>query len=361
MRITLVTCAFPPAVCGVGDYSERLALAFGERGHEVAVVASTIDAGGGSSERRGMTITRAARRWRGIGAALRVARAVRATRPERVIVQFSPYSHGRFGVAPFMPLLLALLRCLVRARVTVTFHELYLAWPGDAIGGRWRWLAQLSIAVAQRLQALLLIRCATDVVATTRARQRALGRIAKTRAVAMAPVGFAPPLVPLARTQRDELRRAWGAAASSFVVLTFGTVQACKRYEELIDAVAEVVRGGSDVRLVWIGDLTAAPANRMQALRQRIAGLGLQERVRTRGVRGGGERGCVHRLGRHLRPSRRWWRVDQEQRAGRSARLRRAGAGGRDRTPTPSCSCTPRPRSWWRARTARASLQACAP
>lgn len=133
MRVVLVTGAFPPMRCGVGEYTRSLARALAAAGAEVAVLTSAGAAGAGAGEP--FEVLPAVPRWslRHAGTALRV---LRAFRPEVVHQQFP--TQGYDGpLAALLPLLAA----PGRARVVQTWHEFL---PGERGAAAWEVLVAIA-------------------------------------------------------------------------------------------------------------------------------------------------------------------------------------------------------------------------
>jgi glycosyltransferase involved in cell wall biosynthesis len=113
------------------------------------------------------------------------------------------------------------------------------------------------VALLQRLQAVSLACLSHAIIVTAQDRREAIRRLVPIadRKVFVVPVGFNCPLYTLSNGEKKRLRAELGINEGDTVLLTFGTLQQAKRYEELIQAVSQLVRDGCSCKLVWLGDL----------------------------------------------------------------------------------------------------------
>jgi len=126
LKIVHVTGSFPPQRCGVGDYTERVALALAALpGVEVAVLTSAATAGEPEPQ-TALRVLRAMPDWRLRRLPL-LLRLLRAERPDLVHLQYPTRGYGRGLLPMFLPLLLA----LCGYRLAQTWHEEFRArhWP----------------------------------------------------------------------------------------------------------------------------------------------------------------------------------------------------------------------------------------
>lgn len=123
MKVLLVTGSYPPMHCGVGDYTERLAVALVHHTElEVSVLTSTTSASrppAGSPAVHAIIST-----WHMKGLH-HVAAAVRRIGPDIVHVQFPTQGYEALNGPALIP---CLARMLLRVPVLVTWHE-YLDMP----------------------------------------------------------------------------------------------------------------------------------------------------------------------------------------------------------------------------------------
>jgi len=117
LRICLVSGTYPPARCGVGDYTERLAGALVDQGAEVSVITSSYLE---PTSTANPTVLPVVNSW-AMGSGLEVVRRILQTQPQIVHFQFPTteyYSHRLFD------LLVAMLKLWPRrTKLVVTLHE----------------------------------------------------------------------------------------------------------------------------------------------------------------------------------------------------------------------------------------------
>jgi glycosyltransferase involved in cell wall biosynthesis len=169
-----------------------------------------------------------------------------------VVVQYNPFSYGRWG---FAPMLIADLHRLRDRQVSVMVHEPYLPisdWRSLVMGG---W---------QRLQLRRLLAHADCVGLSTESFRSYLPKRHRARATHL-PVGS--PL-PDARGRRSELRDMIGAHENRLVVAMYGSAHPSRLPEHCSEAIARLVADGRDPLVLNLGadapELTSlAPAVRV--------------------------------------------------------------------------------------------------
>jgi glycosyltransferase involved in cell wall biosynthesis len=234
---------------GVGEYATALADALAQQGCPTRVSREISRWG-----------------WRGLTQLLRACRQARAG---TVVLQFSPFMYGRRGVCLYLAGWLAAVRLLSRARVVVTFHELYNGWGRHPLTA--------GVSLVHRLHCFAVGLLAHAVVFTT-GRRAALGRrwfFWKPRRVHGVPVGSNIPCVAAG---------ARSAGAPPYQISTFGLLQTGVCFEELVQALAGLVHeDGVNARLRLIGDWTAADPRRKQRLDELVGALRLADHVQWSG------------------------------------------------------------------------------
>jgi glycosyltransferase involved in cell wall biosynthesis len=179
----------------------------------------------------------------------RAAAAARLRTKDAVVVQYNPFSYGRWGFAPELPLFLARLRARrPRPRIAVMFHEVFvdmrdLRW---ALMGAWQRAQLLAVQATADVQ-LCSIQRWTERLART-----ALGR----------PVHHLPVAsnLPDARDHRDVTRRALGAGDDTLVLACVGLRHPGRLQEH---ALAAARRAGAEAASVLLVDL--GPGERSSA------------------------------------------------------------------------------------------------
>jgi glycosyltransferase involved in cell wall biosynthesis len=220
MRIVLVHPANAQRADGIRDYALQLAAQLCREGDDAEVM----------------------RPEPGIGLVPALLRAIDRRRPTIVIVQYNPFSWGRWGLAPSLLLALALVRALrPRATVMSAVHEAYVDVEGlrSAAMGAW-----------QRLQIRVVLNLSHGAFAMTEYLARELSVHWPHRAVAQIPVGSN---LTDERASRDEARRE--AGYDGCVVLgTFATGHITQLSEHALRAASAVAAASAEpVVLLLLG------------------------------------------------------------------------------------------------------------
>jgi hypothetical protein len=205
------------------------------------VIAHPSAGGQDTIAEHGEALAGAFRAATGVPAVTAGAAALAQARPgELVLVQYNPFSWGRWGVAP------GLVRSVVRARragarVALLVHEPYVPLRASR---------ELAIGLWQRAQLLALARACDPLLAVSRAWARRVQRLAGSRPVHELPVGS---MLPPRRERRDAARRALDADPATIVLAQFGTNHP-SRVDTHSRAAAERVAGAAaDVVLLNLG------------------------------------------------------------------------------------------------------------
>lgn len=128
MRITILSQKFPPDRDGIGDHTWWLSRQLAGEGHEIRVVTT---AGAERDIPEGVSLdpileTDPATRILALPKRLQSASAAL---PDWIVVQYNPFSFGRYGFCPFLPVALSRLRAC-GARIAPLFHETMVPrWP----------------------------------------------------------------------------------------------------------------------------------------------------------------------------------------------------------------------------------------
>lgn len=224
----------PPALDGIGDHTARLAAALAEQ-CAVTVLTATDTAALESSVRVKQALT-----WRGqwIDASA-LAKAVAEDRPDALVLQYNPYSYGRWGLNPGLPRAFrAAKRAYPALRLALMVHEPFL--PRTS-------LKNALVGAAQRAQLRALVRQADAVFVSTET------WIPKLRPWAQG----ATPFVHLpvgsnitnANLDRAAARRALGIDNETLVAGVFGTARHT-RLLPLVRAASERLRAEQDAFVV---------------------------------------------------------------------------------------------------------------
>ena len=105
MKIHLVFPTLPPALDGIGDYTAHLAAELQDRKHEVKILTapSAVDGVPDVKTEAAFAVEPPQATWP-------LLDAVRRDPPDWLIVQYNPFSYGRWGFNPYLPLVLRRLK-----------------------------------------------------------------------------------------------------------------------------------------------------------------------------------------------------------------------------------------------------------
>jgi glycosyltransferase involved in cell wall biosynthesis len=275
MRILFVTGEYPAMQGGVGDYTRQISQALGAQGADIHVL-THVNAGGDH-----LRVPAAAYEptvhpivewadWRLYGYVLAM---IRKLRPDVVHTQYQSAAYGLHPAVNYLPWRLRLLRR--RPRIAVTFHDLRLPYLFPKAGPL-RWQAVLALA---RGSDACVITNPADWL-----RLASTGLVSRLHPI---PIGSNIQREPPADFDRERQRARWGAGPGDWLLAYFGFLNASKGGETLIQALAELVRGGKPARLLMVGGQVGSsdPTNRAYLARVEalIAELGLADRVRWTG------------------------------------------------------------------------------
>lgn len=248
MRVLFVTGEFPPQSGGVGDYTDHLASALTDQGHDIGVLTTSPGVDGsernnerlGDAEwvnREGATVWRDVRRWN-LLAWRAVAARLRAWRPDIVHFQYQAAAYGLRGAVALYPWLLRVWN--IRPLSVVTFHDLLPPHPFP-LSGR--------LGVDRRAVGVLG-RGADAVIATNADDARRLLRL-RARRVWEIPIGANIPVVPA--VNRQAVRAGLNVPPEAPLLAYFGFYNAGKGLDELLTAFAALAQERPDARLLLIG------------------------------------------------------------------------------------------------------------
>jgi len=264
MKVCLITGAFPPDRCGIGDYTDRLAGSLARLGTDIHVVAA---AGHGETPRRLFSVHRVVRRW-DLAGLRSLAGLLGRIAPDVVHLQFPSVAFRRslsYTLAP------AVLRSK-GFRIVLTLHEY-------APAGATSRLRQLAMAAA-----------ADRVILTNPEDLALVGWRLFWRRDRLHAVGIGPNIEPCAApaaaggwADRESRRRQAGVEPGSTLFCFFGNLHPGKGVEELVEAFAAVGRSLPGSRLLLIGSFDPGDAPFEQRVRRRIDAAGPAGAIRVTG------------------------------------------------------------------------------
>jgi glycosyltransferase involved in cell wall biosynthesis len=226
MRISLLYRDRGASVDGIRDYTTQLAGALGARGADVSV--ELLDANRFPS---------------------------RLKEADAVIVQYNPFSYGRWGVAPWLPAGMHRVKGGDRGPLlALMVHEPYMPlsnWRAALMGG---W---------QRLQ-MVALRSAADVTFVSIERWvDAVRRCGPRRSVHHLPVGST---LPDMRSRRDSARVMLKVEDPTIVLTAFGTGHPSRLTRHIEAAATALHEAGHDVVLLNLGAGAPRPEGVPQAV-----------------------------------------------------------------------------------------------
>ncbi|MCL5947379.1 MAG: glycosyltransferase family 4 protein [Chloroflexi bacterium] len=246
MRELLVTGEFPPAVGGVGDYTDRLAAALTDRGEDVYVLTSekplssrdAINEDAWWALKADSHVSRSMAHW-DIRSWRPFAAFVRHIKPDIVHFQFQAAAFGLQSVVPFGPS--SLRTWSIRPLVVTTFHDV-LPPHFFPLSGRLGLDRRAPIWMAK----------GSDAVVVTNRGDQAYLKATGIRTIRYIPIG-ANILPPPESVDRLLWRQQRGIADDELVLANFGFTNATKGLEDLVQATARLARNGAPIRLLIIG------------------------------------------------------------------------------------------------------------
>lgn len=277
MRVLFITGEYPPMQGGVGDYTWKLGSALAAQGIDVHVLTSE-DAGPTHLLPAGVdNVYPVVHRW-GWGTARQVNIVVANAAPDIVHIQ---YQSAAFDLHPAINVLPRSLRDSP-ARVAVTFHDLRTPYLFPKAGPL-RWRAVLELA---RGSDAAIVTNAEDRLHLS-AYPELMSRLHEV------PIGAnVLPHLP-ANYDRAAQRAVYGVGPDDLLLCYFGFLNESKGGEELIEAAAHLVDSGLPAHLLMIGGHVGSsdPTNAayLDHVQQRVAELGLQQRVHWTGFVGADE------------------------------------------------------------------------
>ena len=237
MKIHLVFPTLPPALDGIGDYTARLAAELQARKHEVKILTAmpTSCATTEVKTERAFEVEPPQATWP-------LWNAVRRDPPDWLVVQYNPFSYGRWGFNPFLPLVLRRLkRQHPLLRLAVMVHEPFV--PVED------WRTAL-MTTWQRGQ-LWALGCAADLVFFSIApwAERFRPWFPGT------PVHHLPVSsnVPRTSVSKQAMRRELGLAPDEFVVGVFGSAHPSRLMHFIRAAVERVQADVGALRVLYVG------------------------------------------------------------------------------------------------------------
>ncbi|MCS5489182.1 glycosyltransferase family 4 protein [Algoriphagus limi] len=224
MKLVFITNNFPPISCGVGDYTYNLAQEFVKTGHEVGIVCridSRISSHWGKGL-EGITVYPIGVNW-GLSDWKRVMNLLQDLKPDRVLLQYVPYSFSRFGTPVLIPLVWFILR-LKKYNIHITYHEIAM-WAG------WGKIKYLPISFIQFTIAYTTLFLSKSVFVSTQFVSNQLQYFYKSNKIAVVPIGGNFPFNKVEKVDSDKIIICTAGLSPSRNVLLIKTF--CEMAEEI--------------------------------------------------------------------------------------------------------------------------------
>lgn len=266
----MISGTYPPAHCGVGDYTALLCDNLAAKGVDVTVLTSSFL--GTPPRSTGPTVRPVVGGW----SPWHAPEIVGHLRDSRAEIYHFQTPTAVYGHRLMPHLLIPFHRRLVgRGKVVVTLHE----------------IAPLSIytrpikSTMKALRAWWSSQGADAAVVTGESDKASLGMITRLPgrvACEVIPIGSNIPVSLLTSEDAREVRQQIGVADRSTLIAYFGFINPSKGFEDALDVVRLLGERGADPRLVVLSELKRDdPYHR--SLSRRVTAGGLRDRVKVMG------------------------------------------------------------------------------
>lgn len=270
IRVCMISGTYPPAHCGVGDYTALLCDSLAARGVEVTVLTSSFL--GAPARSTGPTVRPVVRGWSPWHASEIVGRL----RDCGAQIYHFQTPTAVYGHRLLPHLLIPLVRRLVgTAKVVVTLHEItplsaYTHPAKAAMKALRAWLSSQGVDVA-------VVTGEPDRICLEMI-TRLPGRVA----CEVIPIGSNIPVSTLTPERAREVRHQIGLSDHSTLISYFGFVNPSKGFEDALNVVKLLGKRGSDAKLVVLSELNRHDRYH-RALLRRVTQGGLWDRVKVMG------------------------------------------------------------------------------
>ncbi|MFQ5952351.1 MAG: glycosyltransferase family 4 protein [Candidatus Omnitrophota bacterium] len=257
MKICMIFPTYPPnyQVDGIGDYTEALVQKLRERGHDVFVITSGRYAG-----TDGKVIKIGGGEWR-FRELIKVFKRIRKEKFDVVNMQYTPVTYG-FGMSfKFLPLLVKLSAHDIL--FVTTFHTL--------VGG----------GFISKINAALLTIFSHRIISTHEELTRLFKKWLGVFRGKLSQIPIGPNILPVsvdADRIRQELKKKYGIAESTTVLINFGFPSPGKGLETLCDAMKILSRKGQYC-LIFLGAVRDEHVEYQHELKGIIMRQGLEKEI----------------------------------------------------------------------------------
>lgn len=241
MRIDLLFPAFPPRLDGIGDYTALLSQTLAENGESVRVWTAQPD----PTQVPGVSVHSVFNPDH-LSDSERFLSAIASDRPQWLVVQYNPFSYGRYGWAwHLIRTLRAVRRRCPSTRIALMAHESFV----DTSDFRQN-SAFILMTLWQRAQFFQLGRLADLVLLSTEPRTTRFESWFSDTPVHHLPVASN---IPRVATNRNRVRSDLGISSSTFVVGLFGTAHVTRLLGMARTAVRAMHDQDEDMVLLYVG------------------------------------------------------------------------------------------------------------
>ena len=288
MKVCLISGEYPPMQGGVGDYTRELACALLALGVEVHVITSMRAAVGGQRSavsRQQPVVHPHIPRWNW-RALLAIQRLLDRLTPDIVHVQYQTAAYGMHPAINFLPLWLRQRR--PHLRTVITYHDLRVPYLFPK-AGRLRWWVTLAPArwahgvIVTNVEDRSKLEVGGWRLGTGNRGFDLQSPISNLQSPVLIPIGSNIHPNPPPGFDRTAWRERWGVRTDEILLVYFGFLNASKGGETLVEALAELVRRGTPVRLMMLGGQVgdSDPTNRayLERVERLIGELGVNDRV----------------------------------------------------------------------------------
>lgn len=276
MKIQIVTPNWPPQVCGIGDYSARLAQALAAR---AGISVHVVTAAGGDPAGTGIMVETAAFDPARPNSVAALESLAAREKPDWLLLQYQPFAYGRWGLNLHLPRVVRQIR-RVRpdTRFALMIHEPFVPvhGPKDAVMTSW-----------QRYQLWALGRSAQIVFCSIDPWARRFARWFPGCPVQHLPAGSNVSFVPIPRASA---RRALDLPESDGVLGFFGTAHPSRLLDWIGPAAQHAhERTGKKITVLYVGP---HGEQMRQAIGKRVVREGSGVAFRDAGMRHGADLSC---------------------------------------------------------------------
>ncbi len=224
MNICLISGSFPPARCGVGDYTARLASALAQEKHQVVVITS---AGRPTADFTAMTVRPVVKHW-GLAGMRSLFAVLQPLHPDVVHVQYPSTGYGRALGINMLFILLKLMLPHVQRVITLHEYEVF-SWKG-------------------RLRLWLTVKTAHKVICTNHHDATLLKKRMPRLKLQVIPIGSNVG-------EKNQAQQPLPANGEVMQLLHFGTVMPNKGWATMIAALEALAARGLQARLTVMSSL----------------------------------------------------------------------------------------------------------